>query len=238
VTRVLLAGGAGVIGRPLARALVAAGHEVTATTRRPERLALLRDLGATGVTMDALDAAAVARVVADAAPELILHELTDLAGGDRDANARLRRAGTAHLVAAAEASGVDRMIVQSIAWIVPPGEGPATESEPIEPGTAVDDMERAVRRLPHATVLRYGMLWGPTTWYPDATSAADIPGIGCWVHLDDVVSATLAALDWPDGTYNIVDDEPSPAGRAVSNAKARAVGWTPRHPGRHGRMGG
>jgi nucleoside-diphosphate-sugar epimerase len=161
-----------------------------------------------------------------------------LAGGDRDANARLRREGTAHLVAAARASGVDRMLVQSIAWIVPPGDGPATEDEPIEPGSAVEDMERTARELPHATILRCGMLWGPTTWYPDAAAAADVPGIGCWVHLDDVVSATVAALDWPDGTYHLVDDEPSPAGRAVSNAKARARGWTPRHPGRHGRMGG
>jgi len=238
MSRILLAGGTGVIGRPLLRALVAAGHDVVATTRRPEGVRTLDGLGATGAVMDAFDAPRVAELVAGIAPELILHELTDLSGGDRDANARLRREGTAHLVAAAEAAGVERMIVQSIAWIVPPGDGPATEDEPLEPGSAVDDMERAVRRLPHATVLRYGMLYGPTTWYPDAASIPAIPGVGCFVHLDDVVDATVRALGWPDGTYSIVDDEPAPEGRAVSNAKARAAGWTPRHPRRHVRIGG
>lgn len=241
--RLLLAGGTGVIGRPLIPALVAAGHEVIATTRRPESLGLLAELGATGVVMDAFDADRVRAVVDEAAPDAILHELTDLSAGDRDANARLRRDGTANLVAAAQAAGVPRMLVQSIAWLVAPGqtpateETPATEDEPIA-SAAVDGMERAVRTLPHATVLRYGMLWGPTTWYPDAASVPELPGVGCWVHLDDVVSATVQALDWPDGTYNIVDDEPDPAGRAVSNAKARSAGWSPRHPGRHDTMGG
>ncbi|GAA2072722.1 NAD(P)-dependent oxidoreductase [Pseudolysinimonas kribbensis] len=235
--RLLLAGGTGVIGRPLIPALVAAGHEVVATTRRPESLALLDDRGARGVVMDAFDADRVTAVVAEVAPDAILHELTDLGAGDRDANARLRREGTANLVAAAEAAGVDRMLVQSIAWLVQPGAAAATEDEPITPGV-VADMERAVARLPHATVLRYGMLWGPSTWYPDAASARSLPGVGCWVHVDDVVSATVQALGWPDGTYNIVDDEPDPAGRAVSNARARAAGWRPRHPGRHDTMGG
>jgi nucleoside-diphosphate-sugar epimerase len=235
--RILLAGGTGVIGRPLIPALVAAGHEVVATTRRPESLGMLADLGATGVVMDAYDADRVTAVVAEAAPDAILHELTDLGAGDRDANARLRREGTANLVAAAEAAGVDRMLVQSIAWLVEAGPTAATEDEPIAPGV-VADMEHAVGRLPHATVLRYGMLWGPGTWYPDAASVPEVPGVGCWVHLDDVVTATVQALDWPDGTYNIVDDEPDPAGRAVSNAKARTRGWSPRHPGRHDTMGG
>jgi nucleoside-diphosphate-sugar epimerase len=235
--RILLAGGTGVIGRPLIPALVAAGHEVVATTRRPESLGMLADLGATGVVMDAYDADRVTAVVAEAAPDAILHELTDLGAGDRDANARLRREGTANLVAAAEAAGVDRMLVQSIAWLVEAGPTAATEDEPIAPGV-VADMEHAVGRLPHATVLRYGMLWGPGTWYPDAASVPEVPGVGCWVHLDDVVTATVQALDWPDGTYNIVDDEPDPAGRAVSNAKARGRGWSPRHPGRHDTMGG
>jgi nucleoside-diphosphate-sugar epimerase len=235
--RILLAGGTGVIGRPLIPALAAAGHEVIATTRRPESLGMLAGLGATGVVMDAFDSDRVTAVVAEAAPDAILHELTDLGAGDRDANARLRREGTPNLVAAAEAAGVARMLVQSIAWLVGPGDEPATEDEPIVPGV-VADMEQTVARLRHATVLRYGMLWGPGTWYPDAASVPEVPGVGCWVHLDDVVTATVQALDWPDGTYNIVDDEPDPAGRAVSNAKARGLGWSPRHPGRHDTMGG
>jgi nucleoside-diphosphate-sugar epimerase len=264
--RVFLAGGSGVIGRRLIPSLAAAGHEVVATTRRPESVDDLRSLGATGVVADAYDAPGLAAAVADAAPDVVLHELTDLAEYDTDANARLRREGTANLVAAARAAGVERMIVQSIAWVFPDADAPATEDDPIVPGTAVDDMERLVRSLPHAAVLRYGMLYGPGTWYaPGGRMALAVaagrlpatPAITAFVHIDDVVTATVQSLEWPDGVYHVVDDEPAPGtvwlpayaasigappppvgplpdgaprGRLISNAKARAAGWTPRFP--------
>jgi nucleoside-diphosphate-sugar epimerase len=199
MTRILLAGGTGVIGRRLAPALVAAGHEVVATTRRPDRIAQIEAGGASGVVVDVFDADRTSEVVAQVAPELILHELTDLGANDRDANARLRREGTAHLVAAARAAGVARMIVQSIAWGA-------------QPGTAVDDMERMARTLPHATILRYGLLYGPGTWYPERADAA-AAGIDSLAHLDVVIAATVQSLDWPDGTYEIDDD--APGGRMV-----------------------
>lgn len=266
MSTIFLAGGSGVLGRHLIPRLVAAGHDVVATTRHPERTHLLEALGARGVVVDAYDADALADAVAGAAPDLAMHQLTDLSVYDTDANARLRREGTANLVAAARAAGVDRMIVQSIAWVFPPGSAPATEDEPIVPDTAVDVMERLVRRLPHATVLRYGMLYGPGTWYaPGGRVARAVteralpatPAITSFVHLDDAVRATVQALDWPDGTYHLVDDEPAAAttwlpvyagrvgapepehaslphgtspGRPISNAKARAHGWRPAYP--------
>jgi nucleoside-diphosphate-sugar epimerase len=199
MTRILLAGGTGVIGRRLVPALVAAGHDVVATTRRADRIASIEAAGASGAVLDVFDADATREVVARVVPELILHELTDLGANDRDANARLRREGTAHLVAAASAAGVERMIVQSIAWGA-------------QPGTAVDDMERMARTLPHATILRYGLLYGPGTWYPDRAAAA-AAGIDSLADLDDVVVATVRSLDRPDGTYEIVDD--APGGRMV-----------------------
>ena len=57
--RVFVAGGAGVVGRPLVAQLVARGHEVTATTTRPAKLDLLTQLGADGIVMDGLDEEAV-----------------------------------------------------------------------------------------------------------------------------------------------------------------------------------
>jgi nucleoside-diphosphate-sugar epimerase len=264
--RIFLAGGTGVIGRALIPELVSAGHDVVATTRRADKLAQLAELGALGVVVDVYDADAVALAVKDAAPDLILDELTDLSEYDTDANARLRREGTANIVAAARAGGVERMIVQSIAWIFPDGETPATEEDPIVPGTAVDEMEQLSRTLPHATVLRYGMLYGPGTWYErggriaDAVVAGELnatPAVTAFAHIDDVVAATVLALDWPDGTYHIVDDESAPGtkwlpvyaealgapepkqtqlpdgasrGRRISNAKAKAAGWRPIHP--------
>ncbi|MDQ0815188.1 nucleoside-diphosphate-sugar epimerase [Streptomyces sp. B3I7] len=263
--RVFLAGGSGVIGSRLIPALAKAGHDIVATTRRAENLDHLRERGARGVVVDVYDAPRLAAVVKEARPALVLHELTDLSDFDTEANARLRRAGTANLVAAAEAAGVDRMMVQSIAWAYDAGDTPATEDEPIAPDSAVEAMEGSVRRMPHATVLRYGMLYGPDTWYaPGARMANAVaaglmtatPAITSFVHIDDVVAATVEAIDWPDGAYNIVDDEPAPAtewlpvyasglgapapgvaelpegaprGRGASNAKARAVGWVPQY---------
>ncbi|WP_243062195.1 NAD(P)-dependent oxidoreductase [Humibacter sp. RRB41] len=264
--RIFLAGGSGVIGSRLIPELTARGHDVVATTRREENLPRLAEFGARGVIVDVYDANALAEVVADSAPDLVLHELTDLSMADTEANARLRRDGTANLVAAATAAGVERMIVQSIAWIFPDGEAPATEDDPIIPGSAVEGMEQAVLGLPHATVLRYGMLYGPGTWYaPGARIAAAVtaglvpatPAITSFAHIDDVVAATVQSIDWPDGIYHIVDDEPAagttwlpiyaaglgapapqqaplpegaPTGRAISNAKAKAAGMSLIHP--------
>ncbi|HXT94586.1 MAG TPA: NAD(P)-dependent oxidoreductase [Trebonia sp.] len=264
--RIFLAGGTGVIGSRLIPELVAAGHEVVATTRHPERLGYLRQQGARGAVVDAYDAPRLAGVLAEAAPDLVLHELTDLSNFDTEANARLRRAGTANLVTAAQAAGVDRMMVQSITWAYQDGDSPAVEDDPIVPGSAVAEMEDLACRITHATMLRYGMLYGPGTWYAPGARVANAvsagvapatPAITSFVHIDDVVTATVQAIGWPDGAYNIVDDEPSPAtewlpvyaaglgapapkvtglpegaarGRGASNAKARAAGWLPGHP--------
>lgn len=264
--RIFLAGGSGVIGSRLIPVLAEAGHDITATTRRAENIDYLKDRGARPVVVDVYDAPQLRAAVADAAPDLILHELTDLSDFDTEANARLRRAGTANLVAAAQAADVGRMMVQSIAWAYEEGSAPAVEDDPIQAGSPIEVMEDLVCRLPHATVLRYGMLYGPDTWYApgarmaNAVTAGLVPAtsaITSFVHLDDVIAATVQAIDWPDGAYNIVDDEPAPAtiwlpayaaglgapaptiadlpegtplGRGASNTKARTAGWTPRYP--------
>jgi nucleoside-diphosphate-sugar epimerase len=207
--------------------LVSAGHDVTATTRRPERTPALGELGATGVVADVFDADAIATAVASAEPDVILDLLTALADRDFAANERIRREGTTHLVDAALAAGTPRMIVESIAWAVASGDTPATEDEPALAGSAVDALERQARRMPRATVLRFGMLYGPGTWSPGDRASA-MPAITNLVHVDDAAAAILLSLDWPDGTYNIVDDHPAPDARPISNARARSLGWTPR----------
>ncbi|WP_406149573.1 NAD-dependent epimerase/dehydratase family protein [Streptomyces sp. NBC_01012] len=263
--RIFLAGGSGVIGSRLVPVLTEAGHDVVATTRRTEKLDRLREGGARGVVVDVYDAPRLAAVVHEARPDLVLHQLTDLGDFDTEANARLRRVGTANLVAAAQAADVGRMMVQSIAWAYVPGDAPAVEDDPVEPDSAVAAMEGSVRRMPHATVLRYGMLYGPGTWYAPGERVAGAvaaglvpatPAVTSFVHIDDVVDATVRAIDWPDGTYNVVDDEPAPAtewlpvyaaglgaptpqvtelpegatpGYGASNGRARAAGWVPKY---------
>ena len=76
--RVFVAGGSGVMGRRLVPQLVALGHQVTATTTTDAKLGLLEQLGAQGVVMDGLDAAAVGEAVASARPDVIVNQMTGL----------------------------------------------------------------------------------------------------------------------------------------------------------------
>lgn len=123
---------------------------------------------------DVFDREALHRVVAEARPDVVIHQLTALGHGDLKANARLRTAGTRNLVDAALAAGVRRMVAQSIAWAYEPGDAPAGEDVPLDLAApeprrtsvlGVAALETAVRDLPDWVVLRYGTLYGPDTWY-------------------------------------------------------------------------
>src|SRR6266536_946510 len=78
--RVFVAGATGAIGKRLVPRLVEAGHEVTGTTRSSQKLEQLQALGATGVVVDGLDRSATLRAVQQAKPDVIVHQLTSLAG--------------------------------------------------------------------------------------------------------------------------------------------------------------
>lgn len=239
--RILLAGGAGAIGRQLTPILTGAGYEVHATTRKPDRQATIAAFGATPVVLDVLDRDAVMRAVARIQPDAIIHQLTDLAGGVGAGNAHIRLHGTRNLVDAAKAKGIDQMITESIAWIIEPGDGPATEETPLDlaPGdagiAACKTMEDATHELPRGIVLRYGYLYGPGTWYSRdrqngiAARNGTLPAtsaIANFIHVHDAARAAAAALDWPAGLVAIVDDEPAP-GTAWVPVFAAALGGPP-----------
>src|SRR6478735_5065072 len=114
VMRVLVAGATGAMGRQLVPRLVRAGHEVHGMTRSESKQVLLQELGAVPVVADALDPEQVARAVATARPEVVVHELTsigpmDMRHFDRAfaQTNRLRTEGTDHLLSAAR-DGADR----------------------------------------------------------------------------------------------------------------------------------
>ena len=119
--RVFVTGATGALGRHLVPMLVAAGYEVTATTRTPGKVAQLRQMGAVPVVLDGLDGEAVMAAVRAAAPEVIVHEMTALAGMKSLRNPdklfavtnELRTRGTDNLLAAAERAGTRRVIAQS-----------------------------------------------------------------------------------------------------------------------------
>jgi nucleoside-diphosphate-sugar epimerase len=206
---------------------------------------------------------------------VVIHQLTALRDYDVVANARIRTVGTRNLVDAARAAGVRRMIAQSISWAYQPGDDPADERTPLDLDagpprsntvSGIRALEEAVAELPEHVVLRYGTLYGPGTWYAagervagqlrSAELAADA-SVSSFLHVEDAALAAVAALDWPDGPVNVVDDEPAPAtewlpklaevlgepappvrdgehpgwARGASNALARnKLGWVPRRP--------
>src|SRR5262245_23270697 len=118
---VFIAGGTGAIGVPLTRALIAHGHQVTASTRSPGKAAMLRQLGATPAIVDALDADALKRAVVGAHPTHVVHQLTALPKGgarsarDLEATNELRIAGTRNLIAAAIDARAVRIVAGSFA---------------------------------------------------------------------------------------------------------------------------
>ena len=227
---VFLAGATGVIGRRLVRLLRADGHTIVGTTRSPDKADLLRSLGASPAVVDVFDAAALERAVAVARPDLIIHQLTDLPPVPDDAaaialrgerNARLRREGTRHLMAAARAAGVGRVIAQSIAWAYAPGEGARVESDPLDSAATgargvtvagIIALEEQVLGTPGiaGTVLRYGRLYGPETWTEARSGPAPL-------HVDAAADAARRALaHGATGIYNIAEED-----GAVCGEKAR-----------------
>ena len=214
--RIFLAGAGGAIGRRLTPLLFAAGHTVVGTTRSADKAAAIAKLGAEPAVVDVFDATALASAVKTAAPQMVIHQLTDLAFAPgtpqyQEAlarNARLRIEGTRNLVAAARAAQVDRMIAQSIAFIYAPGEGARVEGDPLSgdpamAGTvaAVKVLEEAVLSMPAGTVLRFGFFYGPGTWSPEQASRQPA------VHIDAAAQATLLALTRAKpGIYNIAED--------------------------------
>jgi nucleoside-diphosphate-sugar epimerase len=224
-TRVFVAGAAGAVGRRLCLLLVADGWHVTGTTRSLPRADALRALHVEPVMIDVYDEPALHRAVADSGARIVIHQLTDLPPALDPAkmpealvrNARIRDVGTRHLIAASVASGVTRMIVQSIAFVYAPGPLPYREDAPLGSPSIVA-FEQQVLDAPLAgLVLRYGQFYGPGTGF-DAR-----PGAGP-VHVDAAADAARRAVTrGAAGVYNIAEDDGT-----VSIIKARAeLGWSP-----------
>jgi 2-alkyl-3-oxoalkanoate reductase len=201
--KIFVAGATGVLGRALVPQLVARGHEVVGMTRSTSKQDLVRGLGGRPVVAEALDPDAVARAVASAEPEVIVHQLTALSGpmSLRDARHperssaatmtnRLRIEATDHLLAAGRAVGARRFVAQSFgAFRWARRGGPVlTEADPLDsdppralrmalPG--ILHVERAVTTIDwgEGLALRYGGFYGPGTGIslaPDAVMAAPI----------------------------------------------------------------
>jgi nucleoside-diphosphate-sugar epimerase len=162
---------------------------------------------------------------------------------------RLRTEGTDHLVAAARAAGASRLVAQSFAgWPYVREGGPVkSEGDPLDPHPPKPAREtlEAIRHLEAAVteaeglegvVLRYGTIYGPGTSLGATGEHTELirrrrfpivgGGKGVWsfVHVDDVASATVAAVERAEpGIYNVCDDDPA-AVRDWLPALAEAIG--------------
>jgi nucleoside-diphosphate-sugar epimerase len=223
--RVFVAGATGVLGRPLVRELAAAGHRVTGTTRSARRAESIRADGGEPAVCDALDAQQLHEAIAAAAPEVVVHALTDIPDpidwkGEEPLGTtnRLRTEGTRNLIAAARAAGTRRIVAESVAFMYEPEGGRVKEEDaPLvaaragamgEAVAAIADLEEQVtgdERL-EGTVLRFGWFYGPGTTFASAGSQAG-----------EARRRRLPIVGSGEGTFSFVHGEDAAA------AAARAV---------------
>ena len=226
---VFVAGGSGAIGIPLVRALVSAGHRVTALTRSTSKRETCVIWAPPWRSRTRWIARRSMGAVEAARPTHVIHQLTALPKGgprrpsDLDATNRLRIDGTRNLLEAAVNAGARRFVAGSFAMLSARGSATAV-SEDDEAAAAVRSMEAQVleatqarrdrRRRSFATACSMASRRASTLTMIDMVRKRRLPvvrgdsGQLPLIHIDDAVSATVRALDMaPAGsTYDIVDD--------------------------------
>jgi nucleoside-diphosphate-sugar epimerase len=149
---------------------------------------------------------------------------------------RLRTEGVDYLLEAARAAGARRLIAQSYGnWNYErTGSHAKTEDDPLDPNPpanqrktleAIRHLERAVTEADgiEGIALRIGNLYGPGTGFAldgdlvklvrkrKLPIVGDGGGVWSFAHVDDVATATVAAVEHGgSGIFNVADDEPAP----------------------------
>ena len=159
--------------------------------------------------------------------------------GDWTVNDRIRRVGTANVLAACLETGVGNVLQQSVAMLhCVADDRPQTEDDPIE-GYGVlasaFDMEALVRAAPlDGRLVRGGLFYGPATtreelWIEEVrNSDFRVPGDGnAWlslVHVEDYAAALveIIANGRPNESYIVCDDQPLRLRELYARVAARA----------------
>ncbi|MFN8466584.1 MAG: NAD(P)-dependent oxidoreductase [Caldilineaceae bacterium] len=224
--RILVVGATGVLGRQVVPRLLERGHAVRAVVRRAEQGPALVTAGAEAVQGDILDRDSL--MAAAAGCQAAIHIATAIPrgpGGDWSRNDRIRREGTANLLAAAVSNGVRRYVQQSIVMLYgDTGSAIVDESAPLQPRTVIQsavDMETLVRQSAlEWCILRGALFYGAGAGLEDEWRQAArrgeliIPGDGSdrisLIHVVDMARAVIAAVESAQrgSIYNVVDDEP------------------------------
>jgi nucleoside-diphosphate-sugar epimerase len=247
--KVFVAGGTGAIGKPLIAQLVAADHDVVATTRSAKRAAEVQRLGAEPTIADGLDEHAILEAVRRAQPEVVIHEMTALAGKpdlrhfDRmfATTNQLRTRGTDYLIRAAQQARARRVIVQSYTgWPnIRQGGAVKTEEDPLDPDpprwqresmAAFLHIEKVVPAAENleGVVLRYGSLYGPGTGMMSSEAIELLrkrqfpvvgDGAGVW--------SFIHVGDAASATVAALDDRATGIYNIVDDDPAPAAEWIP-----------
>jgi nucleoside-diphosphate-sugar epimerase len=254
--RVFIAGGTGAVGGHAIPALVREGHSVTALARTPQKAATLSAQGATPSSVSLFDRSGLTAVFAR--QDAVVNLATAIPSMSRwmstkawRRNDRVRTEGSAAIVDAALAAGVDRVVQESVSMLYR-DHGPSwvDEDAPVDcypMARANLAAEANVHRFSEAggkgIVLRFGWFYGPGAAHSEQLFALARRHLGLAlgppgsyvssIHVADTAVAVVAALHAPAGTFNIVDDEPLTK-REYADALAHAAGtamWL-RGPGR------
>jgi hypothetical protein len=157
-------------------------------------------MGAIPIVCDVFAAAALTQAVVDFGPDAIVNQLTDLPDDSTliprhmEANARVRREGTANLLEAGRAAHTAHFVAQSVAWALDSGSA-----------AAVSDLERMVL-AGGGVVLRYGRFYGAGTYHEVE------PPPPPRIHIDEAARRTVRALRADSGVITVVESEPDDAG--------------------------
>ncbi|MGO2860914.1 MAG: NAD-dependent epimerase/dehydratase family protein [Brevibacterium sp.] len=235
--RITVTGASGLLGSSVARALIAAGHEVTTLQRRPSGAE-----GAHDVIGSVTDPTAVTEALTGAEAVVHLAAKVSMMGDPKDFEA-VNIGGTRTLVEAAQAAGVPRLVHISSPSVAHTGESIIGEGAgPASPDHARGEYARtkAAGELIalaadsadfRVLVLRPHLMWGPgdaqlTERVIDRARSGRMPVLGSGAALvdtlfvDNAVEAIVAAVDAVDATHGealvVTNGQPRPIGELMS----------------------
>ncbi|MFT2140321.1 NAD-dependent epimerase/dehydratase family protein [Staphylococcus sp. GDY8P145P] len=226
MTKIFVTGATGLIGTKLTKRLIEEGYEVAGLTTSEKGKEKLDNAGVKAYIGNILEYDTIEKSIGDFKPDIIMNEITDLKQVDMSANTKVRIEGTKNLVEAAIKHDVPHIQSQSIAFVYEAGDTLATEETSLDYDASgdrkitvdgVEGLEKESARLNKHVILRYGLLYGPGTWYGKDRMIYNqfingevtmTDGVQSFIHIDDAVETAIQALNFESGIYNVADDEP------------------------------
>src|SRR5215204_3762471 len=224
--RVFVADGTGAVGGRAIPALVREGHSVTALARTPEKVAALTAQGATPASVSLFDRSALTAVFTG--HDAVVNLATAIPSMRRWMSARawrrndqVRIEGSAAIVEAAVAAGIERLVQESVSMLYhDQGARWVDENAPIDRYpmaraniAAEANVDRFSESGGTGIVMRFGWFYGPGAAHSEQLFALARRHLGLVlgppdsyvssIHVVDAGAAVAAALHAPAGTLTL-----------------------------------